>query len=175
MADRIVIVTYDPHWPAIFAQLRDRIAAALGPLAIRIEHIGSTAVPNLAAKPIVDLDVVIANRDDLPAVIRRLQPLGYHHQGDLGVPGREAFTTPPGTYPHHLYVCAADSAALARHLAFRDLLRADPQTARAYSELKRCLAVQFRHDRAAYTDAKTAFTDAVLASNDTGVPRLVGT
>lgn len=163
MADPIVIVDYDPRWPSIFAHLRNRIAAALGPLAIRIEHIGSTAVPNLAAKPIIDLDVVIASRDDLPPVIGRLQPLGYDHEGDLGVPGRKAFTAAPDTYPHHLYVCAADSAALARHLTFRDLLRAHSETARAYGELKRSLAVQFRHDRAAYTDAKTAFTDAVLA------------
>jgi GrpB-like predicted nucleotidyltransferase (UPF0157 family) len=167
IADPIVIVDYDPRWPAIFVALCDRIAAALGPLAIRIEHIGSTAVPYLAAKPIVDLDVVIDHRDDLPAVIRQLQPLGYHHQGDLGVVGREAFTTPPDTYPHQLYVCAADSAELARHLAFRDLLRADLQTGRAYSDLKRCLAAQFRHDRAAYADAKAAFTDAILAGNDT--------
>jgi GrpB-like predicted nucleotidyltransferase (UPF0157 family) len=164
VADPIVIVEYDPRWPGIFKQLRNRIAAALGPLVSRIEHIGSTAVPNLPAKPIIDLDVVIASRNDLPTVIRRLEPLGHRHQGDLGVPGREAFTTAPDTYPHHLYVCAADSAALARHLAFRDLLRADPETARAYGELKRALAVRFRNDRAAYTDAKTAFTDAVLSA-----------
>src|SRR6266567_3992999 len=83
------------RWPAVFAQLRDHIANALRPLATRIEHVGSTAVPGLAAKPIIDLDVVIATRDDLPAVIERLHPLGYRHEGDLGVPGREAFTTPP--------------------------------------------------------------------------------
>jgi len=163
----IVIVDYDPRWAAIFVQLRARLAATLGPLAIRIEHVGSTAVPGLAAKPIIDLDVVIASRDPLPAVIRRLQPLGYHHEGDLGVPGREAFTTPPDTYPHHLYVCAADSAALARHLAFRELLRAHPETARAYGELKRSLAVRFGSDRTAYTDAKTAFTEAVIAGRET--------
>jgi GrpB-like predicted nucleotidyltransferase (UPF0157 family) len=173
VADPIVIVDYDPRWPAMFAQLRDRVAAALGPLAVRIEHVGSTAVPGLAAKPIIDLDVVIASRDHLPAVIRRLQPLDYHHEGDLGVPGREAFTTPPHTDPHHLYVCAADSAALARHLAFRDLLRAHPETARAYGKLKRSLAMRFGPDRAAYTDAKTAFTEAVLAGRGVhGAPRL---
>jgi GrpB-like predicted nucleotidyltransferase (UPF0157 family) len=162
-----VIVDYDPRWAAIFLQLGARLAATLGPLAIRIEHVGSTAVPGLAAKPIIDLDVVIASRDHLPAVIRRLRPLGYHHEGDLGVPGREAFTTPPDTCPHHLYVCAADSAALARHLAFRDLLRAHPETARAYGELKRSLAVRFGSDRTAYTDAKTAFTEAVIAGRET--------
>lgn len=82
-----------------FQQLRDRRAARLGPLAVAIEHVGSTAVPGLAAKPIIDLDVVIADRTDLPTVIQRLRPLGYHHEGNLGVPGREAFTTPAGIPP----------------------------------------------------------------------------
>jgi GrpB-like predicted nucleotidyltransferase (UPF0157 family) len=99
MANPIVVVGYDPRWPGIFAQLRDRIAAALGPLAVRIEHIGSTAVPFLAALPIVDLDVVIAGRYDLPAVIRRLQPLGYRYLGDLGVVGRNAFLSHPEPAP----------------------------------------------------------------------------
>jgi GrpB-like predicted nucleotidyltransferase (UPF0157 family) len=96
MADPVVIVDYDPSWPATFEQLRDRLAATLGRLAVAIEHVGSTAVPGLAAKPIIDLDVVIADRIDLPAVIQRLRTLGYLHEGDLGVPGREAFTTPAG-------------------------------------------------------------------------------
>jgi GrpB-like predicted nucleotidyltransferase (UPF0157 family) len=163
MSDPVVIAAYDPRWPARFAQLRDRLTAALGPLALRIEHVGSTAVPGLAAKPIIDLDVVVATPDDLPAVIGRLRPLGYTHEGDLGVPGRDAFAAPPGSPPHHLYVCPAGSPALARHLALRDRLRADPAAARAYADLKRALADRFRNDRVAYTDAKTAFIDALLA------------
>jgi GrpB-like predicted nucleotidyltransferase (UPF0157 family) len=162
--DPVVIADYDPSWPARFAELRNRLGAALGPLAVDIEHVGSTAVPGLAAKPIIDLDIVIATRDDLPAVIERLRPLGYDHEGDLGVPGREAFTSPPGRPPHHLYVCPAGSPALARHLAVRDLLRADPEAAGAYATLKRSLAARFRHDRVAYTDAKSAFLDALLAA-----------
>ena len=104
-----VVVDYDPAWPATFARLRERVVEALGPLALAVEHVGSTAVPGLAAKPIVDLDVVIAHRSDLPEVVRRLRPLGYRHEGDLGVTGREAFTTPGGLPAHHLYVCAAGS------------------------------------------------------------------
>src|SRR5215217_165995 len=160
----VVIAAYDPRWPACFARLRDRLAAALGPLAVRIEHIGSTAVPGLAAKPIIDLDVVIADHADLPAVIERLRPLGYQHEGDLGVPGREAFTTPAGAPAHHLYVCALDTRALGRHLAFRDALRADPALADAYGDLKRTLAARLAHDRDAYTEAKSAFIDQVLAA-----------
>jgi GrpB-like predicted nucleotidyltransferase (UPF0157 family) len=168
VADPIVVVAYDPGWPVRFARLRDTLAAALGRLAVRIEHVGSTAVPGLAAKPIIDLDVVIAARTDLPAIIERLRPVGYAHQGDLGVGGREAFVAPSGGPSHHLYVCAADSAALARHLILRDLLRADPEAAGAYADLKRTLAARHRHDRAAYTDAKTAFIEALLAGRRQG-------
>jgi hypothetical protein len=107
--------------------------------------------------------VVIADRGDLPDVIRRLQPLGYHHEGDLGVPDREAFTTPAGAPPHHLYVCAVGTPALDGHLAFRDALRADPAAADAYGDLKRTLAARLSHDRVAYTEAKSAFVERVLA------------
>ena len=156
------IADYDPQWPAIFELLRDKLNAALGSLLLRIEHVGSTAVPGLAAKPIIDIDAVIGGPGDLPAVTARLRPLGYQPQGDLGVPDREAFTTPPGAPLHHLYVCPIDSAALVRELAFRDFLRTHPATARAYGELKQSLARQFRTDRTAYTEAKTAFIERVL-------------
>ena len=159
------IADYDPQWPVEFRRIRDQITAALGLLAQRIEHVGSTAVPGLAAKSIIDIDVVIATRSDLPAVTASLCPLGYQHEGDLGVAGREAFTTPPGAPPHHLYVCAAGNPALARHLAFRDFLRSHPGAARAYAELKRSLASQFRDDRTAYTEAKTAFIEQALAAS----------
>ncbi len=158
----IDIVDYDPTWPSTFEALRARLAAALAPFVLQIEHVGSTAVPGLAAKPIVDLDVVVAAAD-WPSVIPRLASLGYQHQGDLGVPGREAFRTPPADVPHHLYLCAPDSAELVRHLAFRDALRADASTARAYGELKRCLARQYTADRPAYGEAKSDFVRAVLA------------
>ncbi len=160
----VQIVRYDPRWPRDFAALRDLLAAHLGPLAVCIEHVGSTSVPGLAAKPVIDLDVVIAVPDDLGAVAERLHPLGYRPEGDLGVPGREAFTTPPGARPHHLYVCPADSPELARHLAFRDALRADPDTARRYGELKQDLAGRLGTDRRAYTEGKAAFVQRVLHS-----------
>jgi GrpB-like predicted nucleotidyltransferase (UPF0157 family) len=168
----IEIVDYDPRWPTTFAALRTRIADALGSLAQRIEHVGSTAVPGLSAKPIIDMDVVIAARSNLPTVIEHLQPLGYHHEGDLGVPGREAFTTPPGTPPHHLYVCASDSPQLADHLAFRDHLRAHPDAARAYADLKKSLAQRFRADRQAYSETKTTFIEHILqaATNNSSRP-----
>jgi GrpB-like predicted nucleotidyltransferase (UPF0157 family) len=159
---QVVVEDYDPAWPATFARLRERVVEAVGPLALAVEHIGSTAVPGLAAKPIVDLDVVIADQSDLPEVVRRLRPLGYRHEGDLGVLGREAFTTPAGLPAHHLYVRAAGSQPLVPHLAFRDVLRADAGTASAYADLKRSLAARLGHDRVAYTEGKSAFIERVL-------------
>jgi len=82
---------YDPSWPQRFETLRAGIAAALGEMVSVIEHAGSTAVPELAAKPIIDIDVVLRPATDLPQVIARLASLGYEHQGNLGIPGREAF------------------------------------------------------------------------------------
>ena len=93
MSRPIEIEDYDPRWPKAFADLRYQISSTLGGLEQRIEHVGSTSVPGLAAKPIIDLIVVINTRDDLDAVIRNLETLGYHHEGDLGLSGREAFTT----------------------------------------------------------------------------------
>ncbi len=159
MPEPIVIHDYDPHWPALFEACRTRITSVLGPLAQRIEHVGSTAVPALAAKPIIDLIVVIPTRADLPAVIARLQLLGYMHEGDGSISGREAFAAPPSAPTQHLYVCAADSLELARQVAFRDILRSQPATAQAYADLKRSLAERFRHDRTAYTEAKSEFVE----------------
>ncbi len=122
------------------------------------------AVLGTTAKPIIDLDVVIADRVDPPAVIERLGPLGSRHEGDFAVPGREAFTTPAGAPAHHLYVCAGGTPALGRHLAFRDPLRTDPGLVNAYGDLKRTLAARLGHDRSAYTEAKSAFMEQVLAT-----------
>lgn len=158
----IEIVPYDSRWPEVFEEIRRRVATALGDVAIAIEHVGSTAVPGLAAKPVVDLDVVVRSVEDVPMAIARLQPLGYVREGDLGIPGREAFRAPPGTPSHHLYVCAQDSIALQRHLRLRDYLRTHPGAAAAYADLKRELAVRFRDDRDGYTEAKIEFIEAAL-------------
>jgi GrpB-like predicted nucleotidyltransferase (UPF0157 family) len=89
MAEPVVIVDHDPEWPWVFERLRGRIAPAVGEVAISIEHVGGTAVPGLAAKPIIDVDVVVRG-GDVPEAIRRMVTLGYRHQGDRGVPSREA-------------------------------------------------------------------------------------
>jgi GrpB-like predicted nucleotidyltransferase (UPF0157 family) len=162
MPDLISIADYNPFWPEQFQALHMRIAASLGELAATIDHVGSTAVPGLAAKPIIDIDVLLRSADGLPLVIARLARLGYQHQGDLGIAGREAFRAPAGDLPHHLYVCMPDSGEYRRHILFRDHLRAHPQDARAYANLKRDLAEKFAADREAYTHAKTEFVEQIV-------------
>jgi GrpB-like predicted nucleotidyltransferase (UPF0157 family) len=164
MTDPLVVVDYDPAWPARFTALRAPLEMALGEVAVAIEHVGSTSVPALAAKPIIDLDVVLRTEADVPAAAGRLASLGYFPEGDLGIPGRAAFTWPPQTPRHHLYVCALASTELRRHLLFRDYLRGHPETAAAYAAIKREVAARYRTQQDAYTEAKGPFIRAVLAA-----------
>ncbi len=160
----IEVADYDPEWPVLFADIAGRVQAAFANvLMLRVEHIGSTSVPGLPAKPVLDIDVVIPSRADLPEAVARLATLGYVHQGDLGITSRESFKRPESTPPHNLYVCAEDSPELRRHLAFRDYLRAHPDDARQYGELKRELAARHVTDIDAYVDGKTEFVQKVVA------------
>jgi GrpB-like predicted nucleotidyltransferase (UPF0157 family) len=157
MPSPVIVLDYDSNWPALFQSLRKRIADTLGDMAAAIEHVGSTAVPDLAAKPIVDIDVLLTSEPMLPTAIERLGTLGYVHQGNLGIPEREAFFAPVNDLPHHLYVCPPCSGEFRRHIAFRDYLRAHPKDAKIYGDLKVALAERFREDRFAYNTAKTEF------------------
>ena len=142
--------------------LRSRIAAGLNEIAASIDHVGSTAVPGLAAKPIIDIDVLLRSSTDLPLVMHRLAELGYEHRGDLGVSGREAFRVKSSVIQHHLYVCPPGNREYSRHIAFRDYLRAHPVDANAYVCLKRELAEKFGEDREAYSQAKSEFVQRIL-------------
>lgn len=157
----VVIVDYNSLWPKQFEILRSRLASALADHALTIEHVGSTAVPGLAAKPIIDIDVLLRSPDALPSAIAALASIGYQHRGDLGIPGREAFRTTAGDLHHHLYVCPNDTE-YQRHIAFRDHLRAHPTEADAYAALKRELAAKFGEDREAYNNAKREFVESIL-------------
>jgi len=160
-SDEIVVVEYDPGWAALFAELRSAVWPAVMDIALSIEHVGSTSVPGLAAKPVIDMDVVVPSAQ-IATGIARLAELGYVHRGDLGVPQREAFARPEGTPAHHLYLCPVGSPALANHLAVRDYLRENAAAARSYGSLKQRLAQTFARDRVGYTQAKTHFLLAVL-------------
>ena len=163
----MVIEPYDPEWPARFRFLRDQVMAAVEPHAQSIEHVGSTSVPGMTAKPIIDIDIVIRS-DRWDAVRGGLEALGYEFEGDLGVAGREAFkakapSAAPAAWPaHHLYVCPDDGRELPRHLAFRDYLRRHPGEVRRLSELKRSLAATCK-DVADYQEAKAPIVEEILA------------
>jgi GrpB-like predicted nucleotidyltransferase (UPF0157 family) len=162
MTEPVIVVDYDPKWQEVFAVLRERIGNTLGDLAAAIEHVGSTAVPGLAAKPVVDIDVLLSSAGRLQEAIKRLARLGYVHEGNLGIEGREAFRQPTDEPAHHLYVCAPDTTEFLRHIAFRDYLRFHPESARIYGELKRCLAMEYPSDRARYGSGKDEFVREVL-------------
>jgi GrpB-like predicted nucleotidyltransferase (UPF0157 family) len=174
MENPVIVLAYDPNWPGRFQYLRKRIADALGGMAAAIEHVGSTAVPGLVAKPIIDIDVVLTLETRLPAAIERLAHLGYIHRGNLSVPEREAFRAPAGDPPHHLYVCPPCSAEFRRHMAFRNYLRAHPKDAKMYGDLKIALAERFREDRPAYNAAKTKFveklTNRAIRGSEESIP-----
>jgi GrpB-like predicted nucleotidyltransferase (UPF0157 family) len=171
MARPVVIEDYTPTWADRFADLRELFGEALRDVALAIEHVGSTAIPGLAAKPIIDIDIVIASRSMLPEAIARLATIGYRHEGDLGIADREAFAPPSGPIDHHVYVCNKQSPELRRHRAFRDYLIAHPEAMRAYAALKRQAAERFRDDREGYTQAKTDFVAGILERAMRRTPR----
>lgn len=158
----VVVSGYEPEWPERFRQIAEPVERALGEIALAIEHIGSTSVPGLAAKPVIDIDVVVRSAEEVPAAIERLRELGYVYQGDKGIPGREAFMWPPHAPRHHLYVVVEGSKPHTDHVRFRDCLRGRPDLAHEYAELKRDLADRHGDDRASYTEAKADFIARVL-------------
>jgi GrpB-like predicted nucleotidyltransferase (UPF0157 family) len=123
MASPVVVLQYDPAWVRVFEEIRDFVSPVLGDLAVAIEHVGSTSVPGLASKPIVDMDIVVSSQTDIQTAIQNLSTLGYVHEGDLGAKGREAFIPPVTKTWHHLYVCTVDNEEYKRHILFRDYLQ----------------------------------------------------
>ena len=159
---KVVVRDYDPQWARDFETLCDRIWPAVQDFALAIEHVGSTAVPGLAAKPIIDLDVIVRSHEGVLMAVERLTAIDYAYRGNLGIEGREAFRAAVNEPAHNLYVCRGDSLALRDHLVFRDYLRAHPETADAYARLKRDLARQFHDDIDLYAQSKTNFITGIL-------------
>ena len=154
---RVKIVAYDAAWKVAFETIRKEIEAAVGDLIEGVEHVGSTSVEGRPAKPCIDLDVVIGNTDLLAAVVERLAEIGYIHEGDLGIKGREAFRYEgkPHLMAHHLYVCPKDSEELRRHLVFRDYLRSHPEAVEQYGNVKNAAAMLFPDDIDGYIAYKS--------------------
>jgi GrpB-like predicted nucleotidyltransferase (UPF0157 family) len=163
----IVVTDYDPAWPAMFERERAKLETALGSLVVTIEHVGSTAVPGLAAKPIIDLAVGVRSLAEAQArCIDALQALGYTY-----IPEYQSWLADelffrkgvPGPWTHHVHVTEPSTPGWEHRLLFRDYLRAHPDAAAAYMDLRRRLAAAFEDDIAAYRTGKSAFVQEAVA------------
>jgi len=167
MSYEFKVEEYNHDWVKWFIQLKTYFEKYLSNLIIRVEHVGSTAVPYMVAKPIIDMDLVI-EEFNFNKVNTKLEELGYTHQGNLGVEEREAFkllnddlkqTLPP----HHLYVCKKESIELKRHITFREFLKRNPKEREDYSKIKRNLYQKFVNDKESYIEGKDLTIKAILA------------
>jgi GrpB-like predicted nucleotidyltransferase (UPF0157 family) len=160
---KVVVVPYTPQWKSDFEAIKQELERALGDLAVSIEHVGSTAVEGLSAKPIIDIDVVIEDDSVFDRVKRKLEAIGYIHEGNLGIEGREAFRyeDKPHLQTHHLYVCPRNSKELMRHITFREFLRKDPEARKTYSEVKQKAAERFPDDIEQYMEYKSSVIEAL--------------
>lgn len=168
----IRIVPYDPPWPVRFAELARTLRRALGDVALRIDHIGSTAVVGLAAKPVIDIQVSVAALEPTAPFRDPLQRLGFVYRAQNTERTKRYFREPPGEPRTHIHVRRAGSFSEQFPLLFRDYLRTHPADKIAYVALKRRLAAEFRHDGAAYTDAKVDFFWEVIRRADDWAQRV---
>ena len=160
---RVRVVEYDPRWPSMYEEARAEIVGRCGQGVLAIEHVGSTSVPGLAAKPIIDIMAGVATLDGGRALAGPLSTLGYEYVPKDEQPGRLFFRRGErGAGTHHLHVVELGGEEWRRHLLFRDRLRAHAETAREYARLKRGLAAAHAEDRGAYTEAKTPFITSVV-------------
>lgn len=167
----IRIVPYDKKWEKEFLLLSEVLKNTLRDLVLSIEHVGSTSVKGLGAKPIIDLDIVINDELIFREISDKLHRIGYIHEGNKGIEGREAFARKNDSVPwiddkscwieHHLYVCTKDNKELLRHLKFRNYLREHPEVAKEYEQLKIFLAKNSK-SRLEYTEEKSDFINQIL-------------
>jgi GrpB-like predicted nucleotidyltransferase (UPF0157 family) len=164
MLRRIEVVPYNPQWKTAFEQIRAMLMEIIGDLVLDIEHVGSTSVEGLAAKPIIDIDAVMESYKVFPAIVERLAAQGFIHEGDLGIAGREAFkrSYDDGFIRYHLYVCPKDGRALREHIAFRDYLRTHQDARDEYGVLKMANEKIFTYDIDGYVAAKTEFIRRII-------------
>jgi GrpB-like predicted nucleotidyltransferase (UPF0157 family) len=160
--DPVEILAYDPDWPARFEAMRARLAVALGPTALRIDHVGSTAVPGLAAKPVIDIQISVPDVESEAAYKAPIESQGFALR--WVEPGHRYFRPPPGSpREYQVHVCTVGSEWERVHLLFRDYLRAHDEIAAEYEALKRDLAARHTLERVTYNDAKAPFIDSTVA------------
>ena len=161
MTNPIVVVDYDPQWPVAFATIRATLETVLTEVpVIGIEHVGSTSVPGLAAKPTIDIDVIV-DRLHVGDAIAALESVGYRSLGEMGVPDRHAFKPPPDSIRQNTYVTVVGCLSLRNHLGLRDVLRNDPGLRDEYSSVKRRLAAA-TDDIDVYVDGKSDVVRRIL-------------
>ncbi len=158
----VVVEKWNPKWKDEFERIADSLGEDVIYNSIKIEHVGSTSVEGLSAKPIIDLDIVIEN-DKFEIIKRFLKDKGYEHEGDLGIEGREAFTYSgkEELMTHHLYVCPKDSKELFKHITFRDFLKNNPALASEYSKVKEQAAVLYPDDIDKYMEFKSEIIEKI--------------
>ena len=159
-SDLVELVDHDPRWAELYEQERDRLSGVFDGRVVAIEHIGSTSVPDLCAKPIVDVLVGLRELELTDDQIAAMEKLGYDYLGEHGLPGRLFFRKQPWT--HHVHVVQYGGEHWERQIVFRDTLRSDPEERQRYDEFKRRLAAE-GHPRDAYTELKTPFIREVEA------------
>lgn len=160
---KVEVVPHDPRWKDAFEVESNRVADALGNTVVGIHHIGSTSIPGIYAKPIIDLLVEVNNITQVAARKSHMESLGYEVMGEFGIPGRQYFRKDnrDGIRTHHIHTFAMGSAQIERHLLFRDYMIAHPDEAQAYSDLKRMLAKQYPTNIESYMDGKDGFIKAI--------------
>lgn len=154
---RVIVTPYDEAWKSDFEEIKAEIEDVIGDLIIGIEHVGSTSVEGLSAKPCIDIDVIIKDYSIFNDVVNKLETIGYIHKGNLGIKDREAFkyVDKPHLQKHHLYVCPQYSEELHRHITFRDFLRNNPKLAKKYGSVKETAAQLFPDDIDKYIEYKS--------------------
>ncbi|MDN5708889.1 MAG: GrpB family protein [Planococcus sp. (in: firmicutes)] len=151
---KVIVTAYDERWPIEFEHAAEAIRGMLGSKCLKVEHIGSTAVPGLAAKPVIDLLVAVSDIEAIDRYEEDFRKLGYQAKGENGLPGRRYFERGGNERTHHVHCYEQGSLEISRHLAFRDFLKANPQVASAYGELKMKLAKQYPLDIEQYINGK---------------------
>jgi len=158
----VELVPYDPRWPDDYARIRDKLEGLLGPYAMAIEHIGSTSIPGIAAKPLIDIDIILRSSADVPSATQILLTENYEPRGNRYDDDVWAFMRRDGKPPERIYLCPPNNRTHERRVIFRDYLRAHPTEAAAYAALKLKLAKTHRHDGDRYTAEKRYFVDAII-------------
>lgn len=164
LPNTLIVVPYDPNWKTEFERIRDYLMEQIGDLVLEIKHMGSTSVPGLCAKPIIDIIAVIESYDVLPAIIARLEKVGFQHKGDGLIKERDVFTRiiPDDFMDYHFYVCPKNSKELQRQTIFRNALLNNKEIADEYGKLKMRLIEEVNGDRVLYTNSKTEFIHGVI-------------